>query len=286
MAQFQVFQYPLPDADGSGLDNRKDKLSIAFLPMRMKPGTSLVDTVKLSTQDWSSPEIKKKDNKPGGKDGVDAIVDAGGFFDFQVPEDSKILVKLALPSSTITDTFSNSWSSDDIISAAGNIGGDIMKGALAAVGKVVPPIFLTQYKTSEPRKFTWNFQMIPQSKNEAIMCQNIIFTFKRWCSPGSLTDIGMIEPYIVVPKIMPENSPLANMLKLFPAVIESVNVSYFDNGQVVTYTDGMPKSIQLSLQLKEMLVHTRQTLGMKGNPVGEAIMGGIKSIAGGADEGR
>ena len=58
------------------------------------------------------------------------------------------------------------------------------------------------------------------------------------------------------------------MLKLFPCVIESVSVQYFDNGQVITFKDGMPKSIQLTLQTKEIIFHTRTSLGNETIPMG------------------
>lgn len=288
MAKVQILQYPLPGSDGSGEDTRSDKIFVSFIPVRMKPGDAMIKNLEKSSTAWKAPYETKTQTSENGEDTLDAVVDAGTFFDFTIPDTDKILIQLALPSSSINDSFSSSWDFQTLdlaeqalergadklgSSSKGALLGATAKAGVKLAGKIAPPILLTQYQSTESRKFTWNFQMIPQSKAEAIVCQNIIFQFKRWSSPGhlGLQDFLNIEPFILIPKITTADGgscPLAEMLKLFPCVIEDFSVSYFDNGQIVTYKDGMPKSIQISLTTREMLIHTRQSLGANSFPAG------------------
>lgn len=277
MASVQIYQYPLPGADGSSDEFRKDKIYISFLPIQISPAGTAFQGLKEQGGEWKSPFITKENGK--NKDQLDVTLDAGGNFSFSLPDD-KVLIQLALPSSSIEDTFSSSWSDDDIdiiknlansdnttVSTIGNVANGIQKTA----GKLFPSIVLTSYEKTNRRSFSWNFQMIPQSKEEAIVCENIIHTFKRWSSPKGFSMDVLQQPYGIIPKITTYDGsecPLGRMLKLFPCVIEQVSVSYFDNGQVVTYKDGFPKSILLKLQTKEIIYHTRTSLGDQAIPMG------------------
>lgn len=288
MAKVQILQYPLPGADGGGEETRRDKIYISFLPVKMNPAESLFKNIE-SMREWQTPYSTTSSENSKGQNELDLVLDAGAFFNFQIPGDSKTLIQMALPSSSINDSFSHNWSSDksnfeqsmknflNSKASAKDASGktkfisNAASGALTAAGKIAPTIILTTYNSSDTRKFTWNFQMIPQSREEAIVCQNIIHTFKLWSSPGSF-EMGLsIYPYAVIPKITTYDGadcPLGNMLKLFPCVIEDVSVSYFDNGQIITYKDGMPKSILLSIQTKELIFHTRTSLGNEAVPFG------------------
>lgn len=288
MAKVQILQYPLPGADGGGEETRKDKIYISFLPVKMNPTESLFKNIE-SMREWQTPYSTASKENSNGENELDLVLDAGAFFNFQIPGDVKTIIQMALPSSSINDSFSHGWSSQssnpeqsikDFLNGKANADGasgktkfisNAASGALTAAGKILPTIMLTTYNSTETRKFTWNFQMIPQSREEAIVCQNIIHNFKLWSSPGSFQLDLNISPYAVIPKITTYDGadcPLGNMLKLFPCIIEDVSVSYFDNGQIITYKDGMPKSILLSIQTKELIFHTRASLGNAAIPLG------------------
>lgn len=281
MASVQIYQYPLPGADGSSDEFRKDKIYISFLPIQISPAGTVINSLAEQGGAWKSPFITRENGK--NKDQLDVTLDAAGSFSFSLPDD-KVLIQLALPSSSIEDTFSSSWSDDDIdilkkltdkgagsqnITTSGI--SQVASGFQKSFGKVFPSIVLTSYEKTNRRSFSWNFHMIPQSKEEAIVCENIIHTFKRWSSPKGFSMEVLQQPYGVIPKITTYDGsecPLGRMLKLFPCVIEQVSVSYFDNGQVVTYKDGFPKSILLKLQTKEIIYHTRTSLGNEAIPMG------------------
>ena len=281
MASVQIYQYPLPGADGNNEEYRKDKIYISFLPIVLRPIQSVLENLK-NTTEWKTPFTTRETGR--SKDTLDVTLDARGSFEASLPED-KVLIQLALPSSTITDTFSSSWgktSSDDLAQSQINQSSQsnnrlerristVMNGVQKVYGKILPTVVLSNYESTERRSFTWNFHMIPQSREEAIMCQNIIHAFKRWSSPKGLAWDDSQQPFVVIPKISTYDGsecPLGRMLKLFPCVIESVSVQYFDNGQVITFKDGMPKSIQLTLQTKEIIFHTRTSLGNEAIPMG------------------
>lgn len=277
MASVQIYQYPLPGADGSSDEFRKDKIYISFLPIQISPAGTVIRGLAEQGGEWKSPFTTKENGK--NKDQLDVTLDAAGCLSFSLPDD-KVLIQLALPSSSIEDTFSSSWSDDDIdviknlansdnktTSTIGTVANGIQKTA----GKLFPSIVLTSYEKTNRRSFSWSFHMIPQSKEEAIVCENIIHTFKKWSSPKGFSMEVLQQPYGVIPKITTYDGsecPLGRMLKLFPCVIEQVSVSYFDNGQVVTYKDGFPKSILLKLQTKEIIYHTRTSLGNEAIPMG------------------
>ena len=286
MAKVQILQYPLPGADGGGEETRKDKIYISFLPVKMNPAESLFKNIE-SMREWQTPYSTASKENSKGESELDIVLDAGAFFNFQIPGDSKTIIQMALPSSSINDSFSHGWNSESsnpeqsmknfLNTKASETSGktkmisNAAGGALAAAGKILPTIMLTTYNSTETRKFTWNFQMIPHSREEAIVCQNIIHNFKLWSSPGSFQLDLNVSPYAVIPKISTfdgSDCPLGNMLKLFPCIIEDVSVSYFDNGQIITYKDGMPKSILLSIQTKELIFHTRTSLGNTAIPFG------------------
>lgn len=254
---YKALRYPTYDYVASAALRDHQTMKVCFIPFKMKPALEGIDNFREMNKEWKPPQIKES------SDGVESLVDRGGLFNFEVPVDSKYTITLPLPSSSLNDANNHNWNTS-------NLTGDLQSKFLgngfikAAVGTVLPPVFITNYQSSGVRNFVWNFHFIPQSQSEAKMVMKIIHVFKTWSAPGSGKDIGVIEPYIVTPAILPESCALAIMLKLLPGTIRSVNVTYFDNGQVVTYKDGMPKSILLSLSIEEMFVHTRQTMGQGG----------------------
>ena len=200
------------------------------------------------------------------------------MFDISVPPEFRKIVSLPLPASSLNESNSHNWDSGDVIENIKNNVDFIKKvvdGYESIAGKMLPPITITNYKSTSRRSFTFNFQFTPRSSAESEVINQIIEAFKIWSAPGSWREVGRVSPWCVQPYIYPKDSNLAKMLKLFPCVIKSVNVTYFDNGQVLIYKDGQPKSISLSVTLEELMIHNRTTL----NATDTRTEDGVKDMA-------
>ena len=258
-AGFESVKYP-HDLD---IGPNATKLSVTFMPFR------IINVVESGKNFKETGSVWKNDDAEHAKSPSDKVLDTLSISPLSGTDKEKVkkvVVSLPLPNSSLSDTHSHNW-------AVQNVDLDkIMPSFVSQLtGKLIPSIQVASYSNSSPRNFTFNFQLMPQNHLEAVAIQKIIWAFKAYSSPGSFKDLGLINPYGVKPIISPKNSPLAYMLRLFPCVIKSVNVTYFDNGQVITYKDGMPKSIALSIGLEEMMVHTKQTMGI-GSQWEECIM--------------
>ena len=173
-------------------------------------------------------------------------------------------ITLALPSSTLTESFSSNWNIGNM--ASGINDSSVMQGAQIVAGAIVPPVYKAIYTDSTPRTYSFTFSFLPQNQQETNTAVKIIKTFKQWASSGNFTSSeGGGEGYIdkIIPFVLSVNftegaQKLQELIVPNYCIIENITVNYFDNGQITAYHDGMPKSTSLTLSLKEITVPMRE----------------------------
>ena len=118
------------------------------------------------------------------------------------------------------------------------------------------PGFFQNYTGSDPRSFSFSFKMIPNSREEADTIINIINTLKKASSP-TIT----LQAFLTAPRFFWfwfSNETLMKLTNIQPAIIKSVAVDYGAGGQVDVTMDGMPKFINLTLEITELRAITAE----------------------------
>ena len=173
-------------------------------------------------------------------------------------------ITLALPSSTLTESFSSNWNIGNM--ASGINDSSVMQGAQIVAGAIVPPVYKAIYTDSTPRTYSFTFSFLPQNQQETTTAVKIIKTFKQWASSGNFTSsegggegyMDKIIPYVLSVNFTEGAQKLQELIVPNYCIIENITVNYFDNGQITAYHDGMPKSTSLTLALKEITVPMRE----------------------------
>lgn len=122
-------------------------------------------------------------------------------------------------------------------------------------GTVLPPFYSMSFSGTDPRTFTYTFELVPLSKTDAENIQKVIKILKAWSLPGGFdSKNSFMQPYLVWPTIISNGNKeiLNNLIKPRMAAIMNVSVDYGPNYAAV-YEDGMPKQITLRVDIKEVL---------------------------------
>ena len=173
-------------------------------------------------------------------------------------------ITLALPSSTLTESFSSNWNIGNMASGINN--SSVMQVTQTFAGAIVPPVYKAIYTDSTPRTYSFTFSFLPQNQQETTTAVKIIKTFKQWASSGNFTSsegggegyMDKIIPYVLSVNFTEGAQKLQELIVPNYCIIENITVNYFDNGQITAYHDGMPKSTSLTLSLKEITVPMRE----------------------------
>ena len=172
-------------------------------------------------------------------------------------------ITLALPSSTLTESFSSNWNIGNM--ASGINDSSVMQGAQIVAGAIVPPVYKAIYTDSTPRTYSFTFSFLPQNQQETNTAVKIIKTFKQWAASGDFSGEGAGEGFMdkIIPYVLSVNftegaQKLQELIVPNYCIIENITVNYFDNGQITAYHDGMPISTSLTLSLKEITVPMRE----------------------------
>lgn len=192
---------------------------------------------------------------------------------------------IALPTPSITSDYSFGWSEpgEDVAYAvmankAFSGGSDIINTAKQAFGRVVNTVDAASFTTGIAknsmktqifkdvglRSFGFNYKFAPKTETEAETVRKIIRWFKYTAHPDyNGTNYGVLNyPYVFSIKhfitnangITTEND---NLPKHTLSVLESVSVTYGNNGFVNVFGDGRPTEISLDLKFKELFTLTR-----------------------------
>lgn len=136
-------------------------------------------------------------------------------------------------------------------------------------GTILNPNTELLYGGNSLRTHSYTFKMIPQSKNEAQAILDIVKRFREACLPKTKSAIFGTEGrnFIAIPEIcqvkfMRGNGKGENefLPKYKPSGITSVNISYVTDGSYMSFNDGKPTGIQLTVSLTELKLVFRDDL--------------------------
>lgn len=131
-----------------------------------------------------------------------------------------------------------------------------------ASGLAANPKKEQQFNGVEFRTFTFDYSFAPRDSAEAANVLNIIKQFKYHMHPEFKRDSGFLYIYPSEFDITYYNgaSENLNLHKHTSCVLINMSVNYSPNGQFVTFPDGMPTQINISLQFKELLALSKETI--------------------------
>ena len=127
-------------------------------------------------------------------------------------------------------------------------------------GIIINPNTELLYGGMSLRTHGYTFKLIPQSKDEADQVIQIVSRFKEACLPKISSAIFGVDGrnFINIPEVCRikfmkgaggENEYLP---KYKPSGITSVNVSYITDGNYMSFSDGKPIGVQLTVSLTEL----------------------------------
>lgn len=118
------------------------------------------------------------------------------------------------------------------------------------------PGYFQNYNGSQPREFTFTWDLIPNSDEEASSIKEIILQLKRFTLPRSFAGVGLLSPYSF--DIELPNPSINEMMGMIGVVCKSMNVDYAAEGGLQFLPDGMPKYIKLSMTFTERAMLTAE----------------------------
>lgn len=197
--------------------------------------------------------------------------------------DVRCMITLPIPGS-LSDNQTHDWSTESVLGGSiklmtdtlgkgteflGNMVGFDINGAvkdtaedigvlnslvthfLGARKRVPNPGEFQTYNKSSLREFTFAFDFIPETKNEAKNIIDIISAFKSYSSPScddAFSHILMLSPFLWI--ITLTNGVVNKLLNLKLCACTNVSVTY-GTDKFDIFEDGMPKKITMSLSFKE-----------------------------------
>lgn len=136
------------------------------------------------------------------------------------------------------------------------------KGLLSALSKSAPnPRKEQLFKSMEFRRFSFNYQFAPRSKEEADNVKRIINMFKFYMHPeyqNNLNKMLFLFPseFDIVYYFGDKEHPHLN--KISTCVLTDLQVNYSPNGQLSTFADGMPTQINVQMNFLELETLTKE----------------------------
>lgn len=165
----------------------------------------------------------------------------------------------------------NEGFSEKSLGSASGFAGDVLKSlALSAsdkkigigAGLAVNPKKEQAFNGVEFRKFSFTYMFSPRDINEAQAVLNIIHEFKYHMHPEFLNESAFTYIYPSEFDVVYYNGPTENLNihKHTSCVLVSMDLDYTPNGNFVTFPNGMPTQIQMTLNFKELATLTKETI--------------------------
>lgn len=121
--------------------------------------------------------------------------------------------------------------------------------------QIVDPGYFQNYTGSEPRSFTFSYDLVPKNTEEATQIYMIVSKFKQYSSPSLFMNLPVLTaPYYF--KIQNSSSFIGLLMGLDQVVLTNISVEYGADGAMELFSDGVPKFIKLSLTFTESRVRT------------------------------
>lgn len=144
----------------------------------------------------------------------------------------------------------------------GRVGGDIIaKGVANAASRagfrqpLIDPGYFQDYKGTEPREFTFNWDLVPNNIEEAYNIFAIIYNLKKYTLPKStINGVSMLSPYLFELQI--GNEIINALMNMNNVVCKTMTVNYSVDNSLQMFSDGMPKYISLNMTFAERALVT------------------------------
>lgn len=141
---------------------------------------------------------------------------------------------------------------------------------------IVNPMYWQDYKGTDPRSFNFQWDLIPNSKEESDQILEILRKLKQYTSPKlTALELGLLSPYTF--DITIANGHIDNIMKLKNVAVRSLNINYVADGAVQFHHDGTPKHYTLSMQVVELRASTSEDFDGSEGPA-DRIDAGLKYL--------
>lgn len=157
------------------------------------------------------------------------------------------------------------------VKQAAGLAGDVLKnislqampkGAGIGAGLAANPKKEQAFEGVEFRDFTYNYQFAPRDADEAKAVFEIVQTFKYHMHPEYLEATGFTYVYPSEFDIVFYNGSEENpwIHKHSSCVLTNMDIDYAPNNTFVTFSNGMPTIINVTLSFRELMTITKETV--------------------------
>jgi len=125
-----------------------------------------------------------------------------------------------------------------------------LASATGARKPMVDPGYFQDYNGTEPREFSFSWDLIPNNKHEAKQIKTILYHLKKYTLPTTaINGIALLSPYVF--DIQIGNDYINSLMNMNNVVCKSMNISYAAEGKLQFFKDGTPKFIKLDMSFAE-----------------------------------
>lgn len=177
----------------------------------------------------------------------------------------KTIYGIALPlPNELDDSQNHQWETSEGVvgSVAGSItntemGGVSINKALGEMASasgyrkpLIDPGYFQDYKGTEPREFTFSWDLIPNNATEVDAIMNILYNLKKYTLPKSTVNgMTLLSPYLF--DIQIGNPRINSLMNMNNVVCKSMNINFSADGGLQFLPDGMPKHMKLEMTFAE-----------------------------------
>jgi hypothetical protein len=182
----------------------------------------------------------------------------------KIVDKSEIRLAIALPlPNELSESLTHGWNTTDTVQA--DFLNGVMDKTIAGFGlnkilgqmtnnlarkPVVDPGYFQDYKSTEPRSFTFSWDLVPRNKEEAKTIREIIMNLKKYTLPSrGIDSFTMNSPHHF--DVSFGNILFSEMVNMQGLVCTNIQVDYATDGAMQMTHDGMPKIIKLTMSFNE-----------------------------------
>jgi hypothetical protein len=115
---------------------------------------------------------------------------------------------------------------------------------------LIDPGYFQDYNGTEPREFTFTWDLIPNNAAEAQEIHDILYNLKKYTLPMStINGLSLLSPFMFDITI---GNPIINrIMNMNNVVCKSLSINYSADGSLQFFSDGMPKLWRLEATFAE-----------------------------------
>lgn len=115
---------------------------------------------------------------------------------------------------------------------------------------LVNPGYFQDYRGTQPRNFTFTWDFMPNSKEEAQEITEILMKLKKYSLPTTYgVGLGLLSPYLFDIRI--GNDTINTLITMNDVVCTNMSISYSADNALQMFGDGMPKYMTLQMSFAE-----------------------------------